>query len=193
MCGGVYYLCAAVYTVGVVAGIKGVAELLRIHDLICGHLMFIPLFVLAALQLPDKIQTWLLYHNALSEGVLIDTILKQARKNQQAEEAQASSDRRTDTASDPAMIEMRRMLEEQQQLINHLTRNLHAQSAHTSQTSPSLAPIPVPRAPHTSSRSHVSSVSPQLGPMPPTLTSLIVTSEPSVPNQTTSGPSEVKD
>jgi hypothetical protein len=194
MCGGVYYLCAAVYTVGVVAGIKGVAELLRIHDLICGHLMFIPLFVLAALQLPDKIQTWLLYHNALSEGVLIDTILKQARKNQQAEEAQASSDRRTDTASDPAMIEMRRMLEEQQQLINHLTRNLHAQSAHTSQTtSPSLAPIPVPRAPHTSSRGHVSSVSPQMGPMPPTLTSLIVTSEPSVPNQTTSGPSEVND
>lgn len=55
MCGGVYYLCAAIYTVGVVAGVSGVAELLRIHDLICGHLMFIPLFAFAALQLPDKV------------------------------------------------------------------------------------------------------------------------------------------
>jgi len=61
-----------------------VAQLLRLHDLLCGHLMFAPLFALAALQLPDKVQTWLLYHNALSEGVLIDTILKQARRSQQS-------------------------------------------------------------------------------------------------------------
>jgi len=85
MCVGLYYLLAAVYTVGVVLGWTCVAQLLRCHDLLWGHLMFLPLFVLAALQLPDKIQTWLLYHNALSEGVLIDTILKQARRSQQSD------------------------------------------------------------------------------------------------------------
>lgn len=67
MCGGVYYLCAAIYTVGVVAGWSGVAELLRIHDLICGHLMFIPLFVLAALQLPDKVMNF--HDNAVSTHI----------------------------------------------------------------------------------------------------------------------------
>ena len=55
-----YYLLCAVYTVGVVANLPAVSQLLRLHDLLCGHAMFLPLFFLAALQLPDKIQTWYL-------------------------------------------------------------------------------------------------------------------------------------
>jgi callose synthase len=140
MCGGVYYLCAAIYTVGVVAGMGSVAELLRIHDLIWGHAMFIPLFALAALQLPDKIQTWLLYHNALSEGVLIDTILKQARRSQKAEEAQASTERvtqqveeSTDIKNNIEFIEMKRQLEEHKQLISHLTRTMQQQASQAPQ------------------------------------------------------------
>ena len=65
--------------VGLVAGRHEVKHLLLVHDLLWGHIMFIPLFVLAILQIPDRIQTWLLYHNALSEGVVIDRILEKAR------------------------------------------------------------------------------------------------------------------
>lgn len=76
---GLYYLLATVYMVGLVAGRHEVKHLLLVHDLLWGHIMFIPLFVLAILQIPDRIQTWLLYHNALSEGVVIDRILEKAR------------------------------------------------------------------------------------------------------------------
>eukprot|EP00615_Pteridomonas_danica_P011666 CAMPEP_0114334276 /NCGR_PEP_ID=MMETSP0101-20121206/4269_1 /TAXON_ID=38822 ORGANISM="Pteridomonas danica, Strain PT" /NCGR_SAMPLE_ID=MMETSP0101 /ASSEMBLY_ACC=CAM_ASM_000211 /LENGTH=1491 /DNA_ID=CAMNT_0001465485 /DNA_START=2711 /DNA_END=7186 /DNA_ORIENTATION=+ len=144
MIGGVYYLCAAIYTVGVVAGVASVSELMRVHDLICGHLMFIPLFLLAALQLPDKIQTWLLYHNALSEGVLIDTILKQARRSQQAEEAQASTEQVTDSSNDIALVEMKRLYDEQQRMIERLTRTVQQQQQ---QQVHSQQPVPTPLQP----------------------------------------------
>jgi PHP family Zn ribbon phosphoesterase len=38
---------------------------------------------MAALQFPKDIQTWLLFHNALSQGVVIEDILKYARKSQE--------------------------------------------------------------------------------------------------------------
>lgn len=80
-----------------------------------------------------KIQTWLLYHNALSEGVLIDTILKQARRSQQAEEAEETS--QSKDSVNPEMIEMRRLLDEQSQVIKHLTRSMHAQQTHPNMSS----------------------------------------------------------
>ena len=134
-----YYFLAAVYTVGVVVGATSVAELLRWHDLLWGHIMFVPLFALAALQLPDRIQTWLLYHNALSEGVLIETILRQAKTSQQEAVVSASSGKSAndtisggkDGASSPQasasdVEEMRRMLRQQQLLIGQLQRDLKA-------------------------------------------------------------------
>jgi len=144
MCAGLYYTLAAVYTVGVVCGFPAVAQLLRAHDLICGHLMFLPLFALAALQLPDKIQTWLLYQNALSEGVLIDTILKTARKAQQKEEettlktnpvgAPTAEPAKPDPASPGGRVpsevsslemqELRRMVMQQQQTIERLSTKI---------------------------------------------------------------------
>ena len=126
MAAGLYYALAAVYTVGVVCGYKGVAELLRLHDLVCGHAMFLPLFLLAALQLPDRIQTWLLYHNALSEGVLIDTILKQARR-QQDEATVAASALPKEGVTGEIMAEMRRTLAAQQAVIGSLQRDLELQ------------------------------------------------------------------
>jgi callose synthase len=54
-----------------------------IHDYVCGHLLFFPLFILGALQLPRHIQTWLLYHNALSSDVVVSDILRYARKTQE--------------------------------------------------------------------------------------------------------------
>ena len=123
---GLYYLMAGVYTVGVVIGVPFVSQLLRVHDYLCGHLMFVPLFVLAALQIPDKIQTWLLYHNALSEGVLIDTILKQARRTQKSELDMHAS--MTMESNAESIVELKRKLDEQQQVISRLLKNNNASS-----------------------------------------------------------------
>lgn len=160
---------AVVYTCGVVVGWQAVAALLRVHDFLCGHLMFLPLFVLAALQLPAKIQTWLLYHNALSEGalslimvhnnnlrttlrslgwrvlpssiflrgnafrvlhklglalwnagVLVDTILKQARRSQQAE-VNESAPAAVGVSAEVA-AELRGLIADQQRTIDALGR-----------------------------------------------------------------------
>jgi callose synthase len=120
MAAGLYYLMAGLYTVGVVVGIPFVSQLLRVHDYLCGHAMFIPLLVLAALQIPDKIQTWLLYHNALSEGVLIDTILKQARQTQKTDmEGHATGLAMTEPSSQ-AIAELRSKVDEQQQMLGRL-------------------------------------------------------------------------
>jgi hypothetical protein len=42
-----------------------------------------------ARQFPNHIQTWLLYHNALSTGVVIEDILKYARTSKEAAETVA--------------------------------------------------------------------------------------------------------
>ena len=55
-----------------------------VHDIVCAHIIFIPIFILAAMQLPGIIQTWLLYHNALSADVVVSDILRYARKTQES-------------------------------------------------------------------------------------------------------------
>jgi callose synthase len=79
-----YYGFGALCLLGLLAGVKLVKHFYFIHDLVCGHLIFIPLFVLGALQLPRHIQTWLLYHNALSTDVVVGDILRYARKTQES-------------------------------------------------------------------------------------------------------------
>ena len=66
---------------GLLYGFKSVKFFYRIHDIVCAHIIFIPIFILAALQIPSMIQTWLLYHNALSTNVVVSDILKYARKS----------------------------------------------------------------------------------------------------------------
>jgi callose synthase len=79
-----YYGMGAVCMVGLLYGFKSVKIFYCIHDIVCAHIIFIPLFVMAALQLPGQIQTWLLYHNALSTNVVVSDILRYARKTQES-------------------------------------------------------------------------------------------------------------
>jgi len=79
-----YYFVGAVCLLGLLYGFKFVKSFYLVHDVVCGHLIFIPLFVLGALQLPGLIQTWLLYHNALSTDVVVSDILRYARKTQES-------------------------------------------------------------------------------------------------------------
>lgn len=78
-----YYGIGALCLLGLMAGVKLVKPFYMIHDYVCGHLLFFPLFILGALQLPRHIQTWLLYHNALSSDVVVSDILRYARKTQE--------------------------------------------------------------------------------------------------------------
>lgn len=79
-----YYGMGAICLLGLLYGFKFVKGFFCIHDIVCAHIIFIPLFVLAALQLPGMIQTWLLYHNALSTNVVVSDILKYARKSKES-------------------------------------------------------------------------------------------------------------
>jgi len=79
-----YYLVGALCQLGLLGGVRAVKHLYFIHDLICGHIIFVPIFILAALQLPHHIQTWLLYHNALSSDVVVSDILRYAQASQKA-------------------------------------------------------------------------------------------------------------
>ena len=79
-----YYAAGALAMIGLISGVRGVKFIYLIHDIVCAHLIFIPLFVLAALQLPGLIQTWLLYHNALSTDVVVSDILRYARRSQES-------------------------------------------------------------------------------------------------------------
>ncbi|KAL3922878.1 MAG: hypothetical protein SGILL_001970 [Bacillariaceae sp.] len=79
-----YYGMGAVCIVGLLYGFRFVKVFYCIHDIVCAHIIFIPLFVLAALQLPGQIQTWLLYHNALSTNVVVSDILRYARKTKES-------------------------------------------------------------------------------------------------------------
>lgn len=76
-----YYGMGGVCMIGLLYGFKFVKVFYFIHDIVCAHIIFVPIFVLAALQLPSLIQTWLLYHNALSANVVVSDILKYARKS----------------------------------------------------------------------------------------------------------------
>ena len=87
-----YYAVGAVCLIGLLTGVKFVKTFYMVHDLVCGHLMFVPLLVLAGLQLPGHIQTWLLYHNALSADVVVSDILRYARRTQESGSGEADED-----------------------------------------------------------------------------------------------------
>eukprot|EP00638_Chattonella_subsalsa_P004550 CAMPEP_0117750646 /NCGR_PEP_ID=MMETSP0947-20121206/10498_1 /TAXON_ID=44440 /ORGANISM="Chattonella subsalsa, Strain CCMP2191" /LENGTH=2124 /DNA_ID=CAMNT_0005568865 /DNA_START=100 /DNA_END=6474 /DNA_ORIENTATION=+ len=106
----VYYFIAAITTSCSIMGVF--LELpYFIHDMLISHFIFILLFVASALQIPAKIQTWLLFNNALSRGVAVDDILKFASK------AKAKEDDDIDVA------ELRKRVAHQEALINTLIAN----------------------------------------------------------------------
>uniref|UniRef100_A0A7S2JUG5 Uncharacterized protein n=3 Tax=Leptocylindrus danicus TaxID=163516 RepID=A0A7S2JUG5_9STRA len=80
-----YYYIGSIALLGLLFGFKFVKHVYLVHDLVVGHILFLPLFVLAALQIPNYIQTWLLYHNALSGDVVVDDILRYAKKSMKSD------------------------------------------------------------------------------------------------------------
>jgi callose synthase len=122
-----YYYFAAIALLGLLfsLGEWWVKYLYKLHDYVLGHVLFAPLFFAAALQVPSYIQTRLLYHNALSTNVVVDDILKYARKNQAA--AGNNSD---DTSSSVAaasselltsqLTELKKVVNDQQSLLDKI-------------------------------------------------------------------------
>lgn len=106
-----YYLCsAATFTMLLLDLNDVVMPLYQIHDYLVGHVIFVILMLLSLLQF-GYLQTWLLYHNAVNAGVMIEDVLKFARKSKEraAEEA------------DSTMADLRAHIREQDKKIQHLT------------------------------------------------------------------------
>ena len=78
-----YYGIGALCQIGLLYGLRVVKGFYYVHDLLVGHIIFIPLFLLAAIQF-HHIQDWLLYHNALSSDVVVSDILRYAQKSQKS-------------------------------------------------------------------------------------------------------------
>ena len=110
-----YYAIGAMCQLGLLAGSKFVKTFYFVHDLVCGHIIFIPLFLLAILQIPHHIQTWLLYQNALSSDVVVSNILRYARKSQESGGATAPNEDLVEQIS-----ELRKLVYKQEQMIESM-------------------------------------------------------------------------
>ncbi|RHZ03156.1 hypothetical protein DYB26_015478, partial [Aphanomyces astaci] len=83
-------------------------QLFFLHDCVLGALCLSVIVVLSAVVVPGKVQTWLLYNNALSRGVVIEDIL---RSNSSA----------NDPDDDLTLTHMKKIILEQQRVIAALT------------------------------------------------------------------------
>lgn len=106
-----YYFVGAVCQVALLWGFKFVKHFYLVHDVVCGHLIFLPLFLAGALQLPGMIQTWLLYHNALSADVVVSDILRYARRTQESGSGENTEDLMEQ------LTELRKLVQRQEQLL----------------------------------------------------------------------------
>jgi len=117
-----YYVTASVCQIGLLMGMnKIVKQLYFVHDLIIGHIIFFFLFLLSATQVFKSIQTWLLFHNALSTDVVVSDILRFARKNQ--ESGSGSMDQNDDLVEQ--ITELKKMVVKQEEILRNggLVRN----------------------------------------------------------------------
>ncbi|RLN49476.1 hypothetical protein BBJ29_000106 [Phytophthora kernoviae] len=108
---GMGYLAAAVGCWALVllgSNSRFVGTLYFVHDAVLGLVSLSIITFLSALYVPGKIQTWLLYNNALSRGVVIEDILR----------ANSSNEDRDD---DLSVQQMRSIIIEQQRFLNVLT------------------------------------------------------------------------
>lgn len=125
-----YYFLGAACLIGLLFGFKFVKPFYMVHDLVCGHIIFTPLFLLGALQLPGMIQTWLLYHNALSQDVVVSDILRYARKNQESGAGESAEDLMEQ------LTELKKLVQKQEDIL--VTAGLSTKSGH-----PSMATMPL--------------------------------------------------
>lgn len=73
-------------------------EIYRVHDYVVGHILFIPLFILSALQIPNMIQTWLLYHNALSSDLRVEELLSLQSSDREEKQKRTTASEISSTA-----------------------------------------------------------------------------------------------
>ncbi|TMW60587.1 hypothetical protein Poli38472_000629 [Pythium oligandrum] len=90
------------------ANSKFVQSIYYLNDSVIGYGYLIIILILSALYVPGKIQTWLLYNNALSRGVVIEDIIRANSRNEDRED-------------DFSLQQMRSIIVEQQRLITALT------------------------------------------------------------------------
>ena len=110
-----YYFVGGVLMVGLLTlPTSYTMGMYKIHDLVVGHLIFLVLFLMSALQFPQHVQTWLLYHNALSSDVVIEDILKYSRRSQEKEGGRGDGD------VDSQVEQLRAMIMKQDLLLKKL-------------------------------------------------------------------------
>ena len=136
-----YYGIGALCLIGLLLGVKVVKQFYLVHDIVCGHLIFIPLFVLAALQLPGLIQTWLLYHNALSTDVVVSDILRYARKSQESGSGESNEE------LIEQISELRRLVQKQEQVLTSAGFTTGKMALSSSGSVADLIMSPTPEAP----------------------------------------------
>ena len=114
-----YYLLAAV-TFIVLLWAPGplVLTIYKTHDYIVGHTLFLILGVMSTLQM-GHLQTWLLYHNALSAGVAIEDVLKFARKNKEMGKSETVDQ----------VNELKAQVLEQERLIKNIVHDMNAEAS----------------------------------------------------------------
>ncbi len=120
---GMYYIISALSILACLFGVTSIRHAFRIHDFILGHVLFFVLFVLAGLQVPKHIQTWLLFHNALSQGVVMDDILKYARHRQEASVLDSDATSVDDTA------ELKKIIKHQEYMMSQFLQLKHEKIA----------------------------------------------------------------
>jgi hypothetical protein len=131
-----YYLAAAVAYFWLLLGYNDtVIEVFKLHDMMLGHLIFTALLIMSVLQI-GYLQTWLLYHNALSSGVVIEDVLKYARRTKET----------ANIEEDQTIDNLRHQLEEQKQMIKHLMEgtlprgNTHRPPSHPTPSAVAMLP-----------------------------------------------------
>lgn len=154
-----YYAVGAFSLLGLLFGVKAVKHCYLIHDIVCGHIIFVPLFLLAALQLPGLIQTWLLYHNALSSDVVVSDILRYARRTQESGAVAEADEDLLEQIAD-----LRRIVQKQERVLQEagfssanqsLTASLSSGSMTDLFTSSGSPSVPVVQQPTTDASSTV--------------------------------------
>ena len=107
-----YYVSSSLVFIFLLAGSQHAPLIFyKFHDYVVGNFIFMLLGVMSLCQV-GALQTWLLYHNALSAGVVIEDVLKYAR----------STKENTKSDSDTAVTELKAQVAEQQALINEFLR-----------------------------------------------------------------------
>lgn len=111
-----YFVGASISFASLLCNVSCVTYFYKIHDYVVGHFLFFFLYILSIVQL-GVLQTWLLYHNALSSGVAIDDILKYASKKKESD------------VNEDTVLELRQQIADQERTIKQLLSTVRMDSS----------------------------------------------------------------